>query len=160
MMSTSPPFVPGLELAERLYSEAVRPLLGRFAPDVPYAAGLIGSGSDVLGLDTERSMDHDWWPRPTVFLADHQLPRWRERLDGLLRDHLPLSVAEFPTGFREFGDDQGTWHMGDAAAPGPIEHRIAITSVSAFLRHRLSVAGTDRLDAATWITMADITCWR
>lgn len=155
MMSPSPPFVPGLELAERLYSGAVRPLLGRFAPELRYATGLIGSGSDVLGLDTERSMDHDWGPRLTIFLADDQLPRWRDRLDGLLRDHLPPVVAGFPTGFREFGDDPGTWHMDDAAAAGPIEHRIAITSVSAFLRHRLSVAGTDRLDAATWITMPE-----
>ncbi len=154
-MFSSPPFVPGLALAERLYMEAVRPLMGRFAPDLPYAAGLIGSGSDVLGLDTERSMDHDWGPRLTIFLADDHLSSWRERLDGVLRKYLPPSVAGFPTGFREFADDQGTWHMDDAATSGPIEHRVAITSVSAFLRHRLGVANSERLDASTWITMPE-----
>ena len=154
-MSPSPPFMPGLELAERLYTEAVRPLLDRFAPGLPYAAGLIGSGSDVLGFDTERSMDHDWGPRLTIFLTDEELSIWRERLDGVLRDYLPPSVAGFPTGFREFADDEGTWHMDDAPTPGPIEHRIAITSVSAFLGHLLGLKQTDRLDAATWITMPE-----
>ncbi len=104
----SPPFIPGLELAERRYMAGVRPLLERFAPQPPYAAGLIGSGPEVLGLDTERSMDHDWGSRLTIFLADDRLSPWRERLDGMLRDHLPRSVAGFPTGFRDFADHQGT----------------------------------------------------
>ena len=154
-MPPSPPFMPGLELADRLYWEAVRPLLDRFAPGLPHAAGLIGSGSDVLGFDTARSMDHDWGPRLTIFLADDQLSHWHDRLDGILRDHLPPSVAGFPTRFREFADDEGTWHMDDAPPPGPGTHRIAITSVSAFLWQHLRVTGTDRLDAATWLTMPE-----
>jgi Domain of unknown function (DUF4037) len=56
-------FVPGLELARRFYTEAVRPRLA-----VPHSAALIGPGSEVLGFDTARSTDHDWGPRVLVFV--------------------------------------------------------------------------------------------
>lgn len=59
-MSQSPPCIDGPDLAERLFTGAVEPLLERFAPGLPVAAVLIGSRSDVLGLDTERAMDHNW----------------------------------------------------------------------------------------------------
>ncbi len=42
-----------MELAGAFYHEAVAPLVG----DVPHAAALIGTGSDVLGFDTARSTD-------------------------------------------------------------------------------------------------------
>lgn len=53
-------FVPGIELGRRFYREAVEPILQRTFPDLRYSAGLIGTGSEVLGFDTERSSDHHW----------------------------------------------------------------------------------------------------
>ena len=53
-------FVPGVRLAGEFYAEVVRPLLEVEFPGLPYAAALIGAGSEVLGFDTERSTDHDW----------------------------------------------------------------------------------------------------
>ena len=50
-------FLPGLELCRRFYAEIVRPLIEQHFPDLPYAAARIGPGSDVLGFDTEMSMD-------------------------------------------------------------------------------------------------------
>ena len=55
-----PPFIPGLELSARFYREAVRPLLDARFPGLRHAAARLGRGSDVLGFDTEMSMDHDW----------------------------------------------------------------------------------------------------
>lgn len=50
----------GTDLARRYYDEVVEPiLLGRW-PGLPHAAGRLGSGSDVLGLDDATSRDHDW----------------------------------------------------------------------------------------------------
>ncbi|GIF62871.1 hypothetical protein Ais01nite_09060 [Asanoa ishikariensis] len=59
-------FTPGLAVSRRLYDEVVAPALGA----VPHAAGRVDSGSDVLGFDTARSMDHDWGPRLQVFVRD------------------------------------------------------------------------------------------
>jgi hypothetical protein len=47
--------VPGLELSEGFYREAVAPLL---PADLPHSAALLGSGSEVLGFDDEMSRDH------------------------------------------------------------------------------------------------------
>ncbi|HLU36909.1 MAG TPA: hypothetical protein VKZ61_14150, partial [Thermomicrobiales bacterium] len=65
---TGEKFIPGRELSARFYTEAVRPILDAHAAGIPYAAALVGPGSDVLGFDTPRSMDHDWGPRLTLFL--------------------------------------------------------------------------------------------
>jgi hypothetical protein len=61
-------FLPGLELCRRFHDEAVRPILAARFPGLRYAAARIGPGSDVLGFDTPRSMDHDWGPRLLIFL--------------------------------------------------------------------------------------------
>lgn len=59
-----PSFIPAAELSAAFYAEVVRPLLDRR----PHSAALLGWGSDVLVYDTERSTDHGWGPRLTVFL--------------------------------------------------------------------------------------------
>ncbi len=56
----APPFLPGLDLCRIFYLEAVRPLLEQAYPGLPHAAARLGPGSEVLGFDTERSVDHDW----------------------------------------------------------------------------------------------------
>ena len=61
-------FLPGLKLNELFYTEAVAPILQREFPAVPMAAARIGSGSELLGFDTEMSTDHDWGPRFQLFL--------------------------------------------------------------------------------------------
>lgn len=45
-----PDFVPGLELNRLFFGEVIRPFLAEAIPDIPYAAGLLGAGSDVLGV--------------------------------------------------------------------------------------------------------------
>ncbi len=68
MNNEIPEFIPGLELCEAFYQEAVLPVLSKHFGDLSYAAALIGSGSEVLGFDTEMSSDHHWGPRLMVFL--------------------------------------------------------------------------------------------
>jgi hypothetical protein len=60
----TPQFSPGLELNRRFYDEVVGPALR----DVPHAAARLGTGSEVLGFDTEQSTDHGWGPRLDVFV--------------------------------------------------------------------------------------------
>jgi len=63
-----PDFIPGLQLNETYYQQAVRPILERHFPGLAYSAGLVGYGSDVLGYDTPVS-------RPYVGAAPGAIPR-------------------------------------------------------------------------------------
>lgn len=60
-------FVPGIELTTRFYHEAVAPLLREHFGELPHSAARIGHGSEVLGFDTELSVDpatRDYHGRP------------------------------------------------------------------------------------------------
>jgi hypothetical protein len=46
-----------LDLSQRFYEQAVRPVLSSSFPALGYSAASIGQGSDVLGFDTSQSMD-------------------------------------------------------------------------------------------------------
>jgi hypothetical protein len=74
-------FIPGIELARAFYVEVVAPLVG----DVPHAAALLGTGSDVLGFDTERSTDHGWGPRLQLFVEREDV----ESVARLIEERLP-----------------------------------------------------------------------
>ena len=60
-------FTPGLELSRAFFAEIVRPLLVDRFPELRYGAALLGSGSEILGFDTEMSTDHNWGPRVDLF---------------------------------------------------------------------------------------------
>lgn len=90
-------FVPGIELGRRLHGEAVAPLLRARLPGVPYAAALLGRGSEVLGFDTARSTDHDWSARVLVFLGPGDAERHGPALAGLLARELPATFLGHPT---------------------------------------------------------------
>ncbi len=82
----------GAELCRGFHDDVLAPLLAA----TPYAAGLLGAGSDVLGHDDERSTDHDWGPRATVFVAADDLQGTRADLDARLPatyDGHPLSMG-------------------------------------------------------------------
>jgi hypothetical protein len=83
-----PHFVPGIELNRDFYTTVVGPILaGR-----KHAAGLLGYGSDVLGFDDERSTDHGWGPRLTVFIEASHLERVSEQIE----QNLPATFRDWP----------------------------------------------------------------
>lgn len=155
--TNQPPFLPGLQLSERLFREAVEPLMAHHAPDLPYAAGLIGAGSEVLGFDTARSMDHGWGPRLIVFVRDDDLPVWQSHLDHLFRTSLPATVAGHPTGFRDAPDEPGTRLPGRVCPGAEIEHGIVITTASDWLRDRHGMESLADLSPAAWLTLSEQT---
>ena len=67
-MENPPEFVKGLVLNRAFFFEVIEPILDKEFPDLRYAAGLIGVGSEVLGYDSELSSDHHWGPRGMLFL--------------------------------------------------------------------------------------------
>src|SRR5690348_2894124 len=114
-----PTFIPGLELSRRFYQDAVAPILAEACPSLPYAAALLGPGSDVLGFDTPMSTDHDWGPRLLLFLRDEDAGQVDAVRDALRR-RLPRVFAGYPVGTRKAPDE------------GPVEHRVRVTTVRAW----------------------------
>src|SRR3954469_7274656 len=92
-------FIPGLRLGELFYHEAARPVLQAEFPGLAHSAALIGSGSEVLGFDTEISMDHDWGPRVMLFLAEEEHARHAAPIREAMRQGLPRQFRDYPTEF-------------------------------------------------------------
>jgi hypothetical protein len=83
-----PPFVSGRELRGAFYWEAVRAVLDSAFPRLRHSAALLGTGSEVLGFDTERSTDHEWGPRLQL-LVDRPNPA----IEQALAEQLPRSLG-------------------------------------------------------------------
>lgn len=138
-------FVPGLELSRQL-ANVLAPRLRTEFPEVPIALALIGPGSDVMGFDTNRSMDHDWGPRLTVFVPTADIEVVRHRFDERSDSLLPPEIAGFSTRVTRHPD--GTAKL-DANGS---EHRVTFTSVDQYLRSVLSIGRVDEVTDAVWLS--------
>src|SRR3712207_4815329 len=121
-----PNFIPGLQLSEALYHEAVAPILAREFPGLVYSAARIGFGSDVLGFDTVRSTDHEWGPRLLLFLSDADATSRGPAIVERLRHTLPREIRGYPTNFGPT-DEEGTSVLR-ATKSGPVEHKVEVTT--------------------------------
>jgi len=114
-------FIPGLKLAGEFYSRTVRPLLKDHFPNVPHAAALLGTGSEVAGFDSPRSTDHDWGPRLQVFLNDGDADRHGAAITAMLTELLPKTFRGYPVAFSLTGEPVGA-----------ARHHVAVTSLAAW----------------------------
>jgi len=129
----------GGELARRFHADVVAPLLAQAMPRLGYAAGRLGSGSDVLGLDDAMSRDHDWGCRLTLVVdeADRDaVPRIAE----LLERELPGSYRGHPVRFPVTWDSSRT-------------HNVDVATVAGFATGRLGVDPTGGLPVLDWLVL-------
>ena len=129
----------GAEVSRLFFSEVVEPLLRRFAPDLRYAAGRLGSGSDVLGLDDAMSRDHDWGCRLTLLVdeeARDQVPPIRR----MLEEQLPERFGDFPVRFPV------TWDPS-------VSHNVWVATVAGFAASRLGVDPAGGLSVLDWLSV-------
>ncbi len=142
-------FSSGITLARDFFDEIIKPLLAEKAPDFPYAAALIGPGSDVLGFDTPISRDHDWGPRLQLFLPERELPERAGLLDRVLASELPSEFQGFPTSFAP-ADANGHRCPQPDAGP-PINHLVEITSVGRYGRKLLGFDPLAGMSTRQWL---------
>ncbi len=154
-MNPDRPFIPGLDLSRILFEDAVEPLLTEHFRDLRYAAGLIGSGSDVLGFDTERSTDHDWGPRIVIFVPDSVPRSTCDEISRLLGTHLPATIAGYPTRFIESPLEAGMMVLPNDPTGKPMGHGVTIGTLSGFLELKFGIKATAELDTAAWLTMSE-----
>lgn len=142
-------FSSGLVLARDFFHEIVEPLLAEKTPGVPYAAALIGPGSDVLGFDTPISRDHDWGPRFQLFLPERELPERASLLGRVLASELPGEFHGVPTCFAP-ADSSGHRRPQPGARP-PIDHLVEITSVGRYSRKLLGFDPLTEMSTKHWL---------
>ncbi len=146
-------FIPGLELAEGFYSEAVKPVLLKDFPDLKYSAALIGQGSEVLGFDTEMSTDHHWGPRVILFLTPVDLKTKEANIKAILSRKLPHSYRGYATNFSQPDpDDNGTKIMREASS-GEVNHRVELSTIAGFFKSYLGVDIDKKMDIIDWLTL-------
>ena len=86
----------GLEVSTDFINEVVLPLLREgLSEDIEkVAVAIIGTGSDVLGLDDEISRDHHWGPRANVMFLKKDAADLRPRIVSIL-NRCPAKFREF-----------------------------------------------------------------
>ncbi|MBN2228160.1 MAG: DUF4037 domain-containing protein [Candidatus Thorarchaeota archaeon] len=145
-------FIPGLELCETFFKEAVKPIMEEFYPDLVYSAAHMGSGSDVLGFDTPQSMDHGWGPRLILFLRETEANSYREMLDQTFRQNLPYEIRGFPTNFAKHEDGS---LMMTSITKGPVNHAIKISTVSDFFTEYFGLFPSEDFSIIDWLTIPE-----
>jgi len=144
-----PVFVSGLDLSRRFFREVVRPLLAPAFPNLHYAAALLGPGSEVLGFDTEMSVDHDWGPRLFLFLREEDAEQG-DAIGNLLSQQLPETFADFPVSLP--APIEPRTHLVIRPLAGPVKHRIIPITIRNFVRGQLGYDLAQSLRASDWLT--------
>lgn len=122
-------FISGRILSNQFYQEIIKPLLA----GIPHDACLIGEGSDVLGYDQPISMDHDWGPRLTLFVANEcEVIEMRNKII----EKLPDTFKGFPT-----RKDEET-------------SNIEVTTISNWLKRNLKIDDIDALEISDWLSFS------
>jgi hypothetical protein len=152
--SVMPEFIPGLELGHLYYVEVVRPILEASYPGLAHSAGLIGTGSEVLGFDTEMSTDHDWGPRVILYLSAEDHARFARDLHETLGHWLPHTFRGYSTHLKATPGDPGAL-VARPDGERPIQHRVQITTLAAFLRHYAGLEPDRELAALEWLTIPE-----
>ncbi len=147
------PFLPGLDLSQRFYQQVVGPMLARYSPGLAHSACLIGYGSDVIGLDTPMSRDHMWGPRMVLFLPEDDFAQNREKVDQILRHHLPHRFEGYPTSFRP--PDAGGVRVPSVESSGPVDHLIEIDTIPAYFDRELGAGRWRKPAVADWLAFSE-----
>ncbi|MDQ3917122.1 MAG: DUF4037 domain-containing protein [Acidobacteriota bacterium] len=148
-------FIPGLELSRLFFFEAVRPVLDAEFPRLLYAAGLIGTGSEVLGFDTEMSTDHHWGPRVDLFVREEDYEAAREGVSAVLRRRLPRRFRGYPTSFTEPDPkDNGVQHLVERDA-GEVTHKVEVKTPRRFFLDYLAFDIACDIEPADWLTFPE-----
>ena len=138
-------FLSGLELSRRFHTEVVAPVIRRNFAGLGYAAARIDGGSELFGLDTPRSTDHDWGCRLQLFVgpADaHRVPELLAAVDAAL----PARFLGLPTRFADAGDVL----LGVAGEDG-VRHGVTAHELGGWFHGRLGFDPMRTVSTPDWL---------
>lgn len=139
-----PPYIKGMQLCHDFYFECVAPLMERHFPDVHFSAARLGVGSDVLGFDDHRSIDHDWGPQVDLFFSSKDYEALGDDIYDVLANELPFTFKGFST---HFVDD---YLMGDRSEY-PIIHRARTHSINSYFTNYLGFNPANGVSEIDWL---------
>ncbi len=134
-------FIPGFELCGLFYSEIIKPILDLSFPNLGYSAALIGTGSEVLGFDTEMSSDHDWGPRIKLFLEESEYMDKAKAIEALLQSNLPNQFRGYPV----------QWTIAGPSGNPCVE----LLTIRSFFLNYLNFDIRDEIKPADWLTFPE-----
>ncbi len=143
-------FIPGLDLSEAFYHEDVRPILDRRFPGLVHSAAKLDRGSDVLGFDTPRSMDHHWGPKTMLFLSEPDCECSAGEIVDVLANELQYEFRGLPTHFDRPEVSGGFLKLIDE---GPICHGVTVATVRRFFDDYLGVDPLAGISEVEWLSM-------
>ncbi len=149
------PFVSGIELSRRTYWDLVRPILDRHFADLPHAAALIDSGSEVLGFDDVMSTDHHWGPRLLLFLEEEAFQAKAELISERMSRDLSYELLGYPTNFTDPDPEDGGVQLMQATDRGPVNHRIMLWTIPSFFEDAIGYDVDRPLEASDWLTLSE-----
>ena len=125
-----------MDCSRLYYEQLVGPAVDARWPGLPRAAGRLGSGSDVLGLDDAVSRDHDWGLRLNLLVATDIA----DQVDAYLEATLPQTFEGLPTRFSTTWDPQR-------------RHRVQVEDAASFVRSRTGVDVRAPLSVGDWLML-------
>jgi hypothetical protein len=152
MSESLPPFIKGMELCERFYREAVRPLMDRCFPGVNHSAAKIDQGSEVLGFDTAQSRDHHWGPKAILFVAKQDYDLLCTKISEVMSEKLPFTFAGYPTHFATIPTASGG--VMQFADQRPISHGVSVHTIRGFFEQYLGIDPESAIEEKQWLTLS------
>ena len=132
-------FVHCLDLCELFYHEAVRPVMERSFPHLPYAAAVLGRGSEIRGLDDEISADHSWGPFVGLFLREEDLAQSGDTVLKTLGQALAPTFHGYRVGVKPDGPVVWDYHCTEV---------VSLRFLSDYLNFDLN----DEIEPIDWLT--------
>lgn len=127
----------GIALSRAYFEDIIDPILASRFPGMTSAAGRLGAGSDVLGLDDATSQDHDWGLRLSLFVPESQVAH----VDAELERSLPDTFLGRPTRFAFTGQTES-------------RHHIEVGTVAGFVGSRLGFDPRDASSVSDWLSLS------
>ncbi len=149
-----PAFIKGMALCEGFFHDCAKPILTARFPGLPYSAGLIGYGSDVLGYDDAVSTDHMWGPRFYLFLREEDIGRKAEIMEAFA-EGLPYTYKGYSVNFSAPDpNDNGVRHA-EPVTEGKVSPLIFIETFEEFLIEQLGRPDLHRIGPFEWLAFSE-----
>lgn len=127
----------GLDLSRGFFLDVIEPVIENAAPGLKFAAGLVGDGSEVLGLDDDISSDHDFGPRLLLFLQEKDFEAVAPVLMAEISSALPVTYAGWATHFADL--DRPPSIDASAGAAGCPDHGVEIYTLRGWTLRQLGL---------------------